>query len=189
MITDMELWSIYKKYAYKKCDYLCEDLASSMYLEALEIEKKRGLLRFNCTVKYLFLNAMKKFTKHRETDITAVAEIVSIDDYETWLMSNWEYFTCRNNGQGKKYQKYKITADTVTIELYGSEVRELLDKNHIKLSDSNIVSNLRKRGKTHYLVDDKYFKTTDNACKYFGCKNLEQLRNKHNIRKIKLGVV
>lgn len=197
-IGDFELREIYRKYAVRRLsisseDPFAEDLAQEMYLQALNAERRKGISRFNCTVKWLFCDAYKKMKSQSKITNsydeylypdTTISEL----DFMNWISSNWLDYSNLNGGRGKILKKYKLTCNDVFITLSGSEIRDLLDKKNVLLSDSNIVSNLRKKGKTHFLVNDCYFKTLQSACNYFKVC-LTTLHKKYTIRKLKLCVV
>lgn len=182
-----DLWSlreIYRKRLRRMRRYgpeVCDDLASEMLTLALENQRARGIEPQNNTVKWLLATARARVvgnwrwmgSGYCEYTKSPAFPVMSEEDFEAWLSANWLSFSNRNNGNGKAIARYRIAANGMELSFDARELGELL-RGSSKLTDSQLVTNFLRRGRTMWCMDGKLFPTLSYAKKERGLKPWEK---------------
>lgn len=191
MITDLELWHIYKKKCILKNlnSIDAEDIASTMYLLALIKERSGRINRFQMRFDWLFKDAwLTLFNKNKKNILYCEHHVyhqhISQEDYEDFLSS---VATEVRLNPSLLMKQYKVTCSGVELTLSGRELKELFHKEHLNLTDAQFADNLRKRGKQMFLIGDKIYRELSIACQELKV-SLTTLHKRYEIQKIKLWV-
>jgi len=176
--TDLELWLIYKAFAAKRlrasCDeHTIDDVASEMYTIGLYREKCKKISRFNLTTKWLYLDAIKLILGREVLSKTWNDYFELCDRIDQMslveLMATYQSDTMRGGGTNSKnmasllvreLKRYNLTVNNeFMLKMNCEEIAELLNKQATNATASQVVCNLRKRGKRLFLIEGRLWET------------------------------
>lgn len=204
--TDAELREIFRRQAIKRRIHSieAEDIAQEMFCLALANERARGISRFKQTTRWLFATAaanvfFRPDTRKKSGHVDLLFgyheyygapdhgyPIFSQEGFEEWLCANW---APTSNRDGARFmRKYRCTANGKEVYFSGQDLKELLGKQHLNVSDSLFASNLKKRGKRMFLIDGSLWRELGDACAHFQC-TLPTLHKRHEIEEVKIWVM